>query len=106
MGEGLTAEDMRKWCSVPRFAEQNPGNRKRDHNPQRQQPKIRRPLNRSRQPRVQLPMSLERTRVPRPLVLRPKARDQKVSCRGSRYLIKQRTWSGGSGGERGFQGCD
>jgi hypothetical protein len=39
------------------------------------------------------------------LVLRPKHRDQEVTCGGSRYLIKQRAWSGGSGGRRGFQDC-
>jgi hypothetical protein len=25
--------------------------------------------------------------------------DHEVTCRGSKYLIKQKTWSGGSGGE-------
>src|SRR5215472_10834456 len=29
------------------------------------------------------------------LVLRPTHRDREVTCRGSMYLIKQKTWSGG-----------
>jgi len=35
--------------------------------------------------------------VPGRLVLRPTRRDREMTCRGSMYLIKQKTWSGGSG---------
>jgi|SRR5215469_9906789 len=39
------------------------------------------------------------------LVLRPTHRDREVTCRGSMYLIKQKTWSGGSGGKGSFRDC-
>jgi hypothetical protein len=39
------------------------------------------------------------------LVLRPTHRDHELTCRGSMYLIKQKTWSGGSGGKGSFQDC-
>ncbi|MBV8138149.1 MAG: hypothetical protein JO121_21345 [Deltaproteobacteria bacterium] len=39
------------------------------------------------------------------LVLRPTHRDREVTCRGSMYLIKQKTWSGGSGGKGSLRDC-
>jgi hypothetical protein len=37
------------------------------------------------------------------LVLRPTHRDHEMTCRGSKYLIKEKAWSGGSGGKGSFQ---